>query len=49
MEKAIADTLHYISERTVEMDETHYAQYLDRLKDEITRLQFISEWQEPEE
>lgn len=44
MKKAIGDVLRYIRERTVEMSEEDYEMFLEQLKDEITRLQFLSEW-----
>ena len=44
MKKAIDDVLRYIRERTVEMSEGDYEMFLEQLKDEISRLQFLSEW-----
>lgn len=44
MKKAIDDVLRYIRERTVKMSEEDYEMFLEQLKDEITRLQFLSEW-----
>lgn len=44
MKKAINDVLHYIRERTVEMSGEDYEMFLEQLKDEISRLQFLSEW-----
>lgn len=44
MKKAINDVLRYIRERTVEMSEEDYEMFLEQLKDEISRLQFLSEW-----
>lgn len=44
MKKTIGDVLRYIRERTVEMSEEDYEMFLEQLKDEITRLQFLSEW-----
>ena len=44
MKKAIGDVLRYIRERTVEMSEEDYEMFLEQLRDEITRLQFLSEW-----
>lgn len=44
MKKAMNDVLRYIRERTVEMSEEDYDMFLEQLKDEISRLQFLSEW-----
>ena len=44
MKKAMNDVLCYIRERTVEMNEEDYDMFLEQLKDEISRLQFLSEW-----
>ncbi len=49
MRNAVADVLHYISERTLDLCEEDYSLFLEQLKDELSRLQFLEEWKEGEE
>ncbi len=49
MKKAISDTLHYIRERTVDMNEEEYALFLEQMKDELSHMQFLLEWKDSDE
>lgn len=45
-EKSVTRTLRFIREETIDMEPQAYAEYLDRLKEEISILQVLSEWDE---
>lgn len=49
MKEALKDVLRYMRERTVDMGNDTYAIFLDELRDEIQRLQYMVEWKEEDE
>ncbi len=49
MKRAIADIIHYLRQRTVDLSNEQFTILLDELKDEIERLQFLAEWQDSDE